>query len=191
MRADVALRDTAYLNPLLGTFKNVFQYFAGDYKQPANMEKSEAFIEPSSKIRRLERKKEEQKEKPLCLYGSSCFSRSLSHLKAYRHPEKNNYNVPTLPPCKYGANCYDRNLLHFAMYYHPTTDPASDQSSKNGRSERDLTQSTEKRETSKVDKSIANECLMDRIDGGRQVTNFSIFIQRNLSNVKYSTLHLL
>ena len=131
------------------------------------MEKSEAFIEPSSKVRRLERKAAEQEEKPLCLYGSSCFRRSPAHLKAYRHPKKNSYNLPTLPPCKYGANCYDRNLLHFAMYYHPTADPTSDQPNERGRFERDLTQSTEKREASKVEKSMVNECLIDTVDGGR------------------------
>ena len=125
------------------------------------MEKSEAFIQPSSKIRRLEEKKSEE-EKPLCLYGSCCFRRSPAHLKAYRHPKKNSHNQPNLPPCKYGAQCYDRNLLHFAMYYHPTADPRSAQSSGSDNSRVDFNPENGNVQHSVVDELVVNECLIEK-----------------------------
>ena len=123
------------------------------------MEVSEAFIQPSSKKIKLQPKSAEQVEKPLCLYGSSCFRRSPAHLRAYRHPKKENSNTPNLPPCKYGAQCYDRNLLHFAMYYHPTIDACDNQP--NVKSNKDLHEAKDTRH-SKGEESISNECLIEQ-----------------------------
>ena len=111
------------------------------------MEESEGFVEPSSKVMRLEEDREDEADKPLCLYGSSCFSRSPMHFKAYRHPKKNNHNLKHLPPCKYGARCLDRNLLHFAMYYHPTGESVDEK-------EKEI-------QHSKLKSSLVNECFVE------------------------------
>jgi len=126
-------------------------------KRKTNMEESEVFVEPSSKILRLEESKEDEADKPLCLYGSSCFSRSPAHLKAYRHPKKNNYNLEHLPLCKYGAHCHDRNLLHFAMYYHPTS---SDQSVERDKLNGNVNKKEKETQHSKLESSPVNECFV-------------------------------
>jgi len=126
-------------------------------KRKTNMEESEVFVEPSSKILRLEESKEDEADKPLCLYGSSCFSRSPAHLKAYRHPKKNNYNLEHLPLCKYGAHCHDRNLLHFAMYYHPTS---SDQSVERDKLNGSVSKKEKETQHSKLESSPVNECFV-------------------------------
>ncbi len=61
-------------------------------------------------------------DRPMCMYGSSCYRRSPDHQKEFKHrPRKMSPSELNLPPCKNGANCSDRNLLHFALYFHPTS----------------------------------------------------------------------
>lgn len=135
------------------------------------MERSEACVGPVSKKPRQEDDKEEQEKKPLCLYGSSCFRRGPDHLRAYRHPKRENDYTTSLPPCKYGAHCYDRNLLHFAMFYHPTVDVSKSATTSietvNSRQKRkDLTLKTQN--SREVD-----ECLIENDNVGRWVCDSS------------------